>query len=407
MLMSVVFIAEMLYGQPQWDRIRDFGGSQRAEAVFFTIGEKGYIVTGQQYENFTYVCKKDLWELDPVTNTWTQKADFPGPGRYAAFGFSINAKGYLGYGLSSPFNYLTDFWEYDVNENSWTEKANIGILPREGAVAITIGDKGYIGTGTCHGTQSNGRLKDWWEYNPKEDKWTQKADFKGEARTSAVSFTLNSKGYLGCGLGESNALADFWEYDPAIDMWAEKAAFKGGPRISAVGFSIANYGYVGTGYKEIWAEPQIDFWEYSGFNNSWVKVEDFEGSPRAMALGFAIGQKGYIGLGTAGGDTRFKDFWRFSSPSNIWEPVNTNTANATICPNPNKGKFDITINTIGIETFDLTLYNQMGGLIDWNNQVDVKESVMLVKDYSYLEPGVYFLIISNSTNQIVKRVVII
>ena len=41
---------------------------------------------------------KDFWEYDPVGNTWTQKADFGGTARYAAVGFSIGNKGYIGTG---------------------------------------------------------------------------------------------------------------------------------------------------------------------------------------------------------------------------------------------------------------------------------------------------------------------
>ena len=37
----------------------------------------------------------------PATNTWTQKADFGGAGRYYATGFSIGSKGYIGTGYTS------------------------------------------------------------------------------------------------------------------------------------------------------------------------------------------------------------------------------------------------------------------------------------------------------------------
>ena len=40
---------------------------------------------------------------------------------------------------------------------------------------------------------------------------------------------------------------DFWEYDPATNTWTQKADFGGTTRSVAVGFSIGSKGYIGTG----------------------------------------------------------------------------------------------------------------------------------------------------------------
>ena len=42
-------------------------------------------------------------------------------------------------------------------------------------------------------------LKDFWEYDPATNAWTQKADFGGTARYGAVGFSIGSKGYIGTG----------------------------------------------------------------------------------------------------------------------------------------------------------------------------------------------------------------
>jgi hypothetical protein len=55
---------------------------------------------------------KDFWEYDPVTNAWTQRADFGGTGRSGAVGFSIGSKGYIGIGGDSNNAFLNDFWVY-------------------------------------------------------------------------------------------------------------------------------------------------------------------------------------------------------------------------------------------------------------------------------------------------------
>ncbi len=90
--------------------------------------------------------------------------------------------------------------------------------------------------------------KDFWEYDPAANTWTQKADFGGTARYSAVGFSIGSKGYIGTGDdGWSSIAKDFWEYDPAANTWTQKADFGGTARDCAVGFSIGSKGYIGTG----------------------------------------------------------------------------------------------------------------------------------------------------------------
>lgn len=62
---------------------------------------------------------------------------------------------------------------------------------RFGAVAFTIGEKGYIGTGY---NNSRSKIKSFYEYDPINDVWTQKADFGGVGRNQAVGFSIGNKG---------------------------------------------------------------------------------------------------------------------------------------------------------------------------------------------------------------------
>ena len=64
-------------------------------------------------------------------NPWVQKADFGGPGRHRATGISIANKGYMGLGhvngTGIDINYK-DWWQFDPASNSWTQKANFPVL---------------------------------------------------------------------------------------------------------------------------------------------------------------------------------------------------------------------------------------------------------------------------------------
>src|SRR5438128_1515649 len=84
-------------------------------------------------------------------------------------------------------------------------------------------------------------IKDFWRYDPLTNVWTQIADFGGEPRAAAVGFTIGSKGYMGtgqnfCNCGPGALFNDFWEYDPSANAWTQKRDFGGSPRLSAVGF---------------------------------------------------------------------------------------------------------------------------------------------------------------------------
>jgi N-acetylneuraminic acid mutarotase len=84
------------------------------------------------------VSYKDFWEYDPATNAWTQKADFGGSGRLYAARFTTNGKGYVGTGQSGTYpnyTYYKDFWEYDPISNNWTQKRTLEALPGMGLLA--------------------------------------------------------------------------------------------------------------------------------------------------------------------------------------------------------------------------------------------------------------------------------
>ena len=82
-----------------WTRLNDIGQSvvdgrcARISAVGFSVGGRGYLTTG--YAILYGGNRKDLWEYDPVTDGWTQRADLPGEARKEAVGFAINDKGYV------------------------------------------------------------------------------------------------------------------------------------------------------------------------------------------------------------------------------------------------------------------------------------------------------------------------
>jgi N-acetylneuraminic acid mutarotase len=282
-----------------WRSKANFEGTSRYAAVGFSIEGKGYIGTGW---NESY--KKDFWEYDSNLNSWTQKADFGGTAREGAVAFVINSKGYVGTGLDEAL-YKKDFWEYDPYLNTWNQKTDLAGTVRVNAVGFSLNGKGYVGTGSDGGGSYK---KDFWEYDPSLNTWTQKADFGGTPRKGAVGFSIASKGYIGTGSeGVASYKKDFWEFTPAGNgpgSWIQKTSFSGTARDGAVGFSINSKGYIGTGLD---GSFKADFWEYDANINTWVQISDFGGA-RNKAVGFSIGSKGYFGTGSFN-----NDFWEYNT----------------------------------------------------------------------------------------------
>lgn len=243
---------------------------QRDKAVGFAAAGKIYVGTGSG-ETSQNNRLADFWALDPVANTWTRVADFTGGKRYGAIAFSIGNKGYVGTGNNG--GWLNDLWEYNPATDSWTEKANLAGQKREGAVVFVMNDKAYVCTGI-----NNGRaLDDFCVYDPAQNTWAPLRDIADTddnqsydddyniVRSGAVAFVMDSKAYV-CTASATSIGSSVWEYDPSLDLWDEKTSFEGAARRDAVGFAINNVGYVTTGrsgtsgyFDDVWRfEPNAE-----------------------------------------------------------------------------------------------------------------------------------------------------
>lgn len=197
-------------GTNTWTQIANFPGGNRTDATGFSIGSLGYVGTGKDN---TGAAHNDFWEYNPSSNIWTQKANLTGIPRYHASSFTINGFGYIGGGghaVTSILKYLNDFWAYNPISDTWSQKANVPDTIIQSAT-FSIGNYGYISTGV---TSLTGLTNATWKYDPATDNWTQVASFGGQARSYAAGFSIGNKGYVGTGGLQNGSEKDFWEYDP-------------------------------------------------------------------------------------------------------------------------------------------------------------------------------------------------
>lgn len=296
-----------------WRQLSDFPGLGRVRSFGFSINGKGYIVGGNAASGFSSHLLNDVWEYDPVTDSWTQKAPYPGQAGEYIRGFVIGDKAYMGTGfgqrLDLPDNDLpqnNDFWEFDPVANKWTRKADFAGGKRENVIAFAINGMGYLGLGTDNAYASN--YKDIWRYDVATDKWTQVASYPGQGSFGASAFVAGNKAYVGLGGAMPNiAATDFWQYDPVADKWAKIADYPGKGRAFTGQFVLGTEAFVGMG--STLAATASDWYRYNTETDTWLKSTPLDGTARYDLITFSINGIGYAGTGNPG---LLKDMWKFT-----------------------------------------------------------------------------------------------
>jgi len=402
-MIKILFVIIILgplfsFAQPNtWLKKNDFGGGKRERAVAFSIGDYGYIGTGvDTAENVL----KDLWQYDPIVDTWTQKADLPGEARRDAVGFALGNKGYIGTGINNIASFfgnkLADFWEYNPTTNTWTQKAN---FPGNGgfgiyfATGFVVDSKGYI----CGGKNGpNTYSNQLWEYKPSIDQWTVRANFPGGQRYQLSSFSIGNYGYVGLGANQDIFKKDFWKYNPGNNEWMQIADLIASERGGATTFTIGDRGFVCTGTN---GGTQKDLIEYNPISNTWALRSYYGGSDRKNAVAFVVNGMAYLGTGK--GNNKKASMYEYT-PHNFLGLNESGLVDLKIYPNPTTDFIliqsnanlieEIVINSIDGKEFKR---EKMEGSI---HKIELKSAL----------PGVYFVqVIGSDGNQLDRKQIIV
>ncbi|MDF2456562.1 MAG: Kelch repeat type 1-containing protein [Cytophagaceae bacterium] len=281
-----------------WTAKANFTGTTVNSESGFTIGTKNYLIGGQGGGGRT----KYFWSWDQTTNTWTQLTDFPGRGRELAVAFSIGTKGYFGtgYGQAAPaVDPLNDFWEWDQPTNTWLQKANFPGVARYSAVGFAIGTKGYIGTGFGYVSSVGTLFNDFYEWDQATNTWSRKADLPANTRRAAFSFALGTKAYVGGGIsGISLDInnTDFWEWNQTSNTWTKKNDLPGEPKRNMFGMVVSSKAYIGGGIYNSNSMATFEFWQWNALTDTWIMKTPI---PSTLALDirmptYGLNGKGYV-----------------------------------------------------------------------------------------------------------------
>mmetsp|Transcript_11907 Transcript_11907/g.16183 ORF Transcript_11907/g.16183 Transcript_11907/m.16183 type:complete len:402 (-) Transcript_11907:366-1571(-) len=281
--------------QGAWTVKDSVNGKPRSVAASFVLNGEGYLTGGLDNNGF----RRKMYSYDFWTDDWDDELSLgglsgSGMARGSACGFSANNKGYicLGQGETNPF--FGDLWEYDPVTKTWAQKANFIGTPRRQAVCFVLNELAYIGTGI----DDNGLQKDMYRYDASTNTWTQMNDFGGTARKEAVGFSMGNQGYIGTG-DDGVMQDDFWQYNPTTDTWTEKASFPGTPRKGSVGWGQFPSGFICMG-EDINFTYQNDLWEYNYYADAWVPRADYPGPGRSNAAVFVVSNFAFVGTGYNG-----------------------------------------------------------------------------------------------------------
>ena len=311
-----MFLGQFTYSQ-SWINRPNLPSTARAAVGSFAIGSKGYFIGGETSGSGNLV---DTWEYDTATNTWAQKANYPGIGTQKGVAFSINGVGYYGLGTGGG-----SLYSYNSNSDTWTQKTtcNIASVNFWSTTFFVVGTKAYF-------LDANTKF---FCYDSVADSWSLLSDFIGTKRATAVGFSINDKGYVCTGLNATSAgntmLNDLWEYNPTNNVWTQKTSLPSTGRYASFGFSFNNKGYLLGGEKSGNVMTN-EFWEYNPTSDSWTSLTNYIGGAKNYLSGFVINNSVYAGFGNPGFGVSFNEYGYFNQSSSFCTSLSGSLQNGLV-----------------------------------------------------------------------------
>jgi gliding motility-associated-like protein len=240
-----------------WTQVASMPGALYNTACFALNG-KGYVATGG--------ISNSVYKYDPVANAWQTMNPFPGSARSGPVGFSFHGKGYLFAGFLGGSTNVNDMWEYNDTTDTWTQKASAPGPGRNNPIFLVVNNQAFVGLGSD--PSANPTYTDMYRFDPVANTYTQVASIP-VGRTACANFSVGSYGYVGVGEdNNSSCLDDFWKYDPVANTWTQINNFGGAARGWVFNATVGGLPYVGcgSGYNGSFGPFYIDNWTWASCN---------------------------------------------------------------------------------------------------------------------------------------------
>lgn len=264
-------IIEYLPDSDEWVKRSLLPFGCRANLVAVAAAGKGYAGLGDkevlnEEGHFQYLFQQDWWCYDPVTNGWERKADIPASTTALMAAFSVEDKIYVV--TSNDFWNTTPMqvWMYDTKQDSWSRKRDFPGDKLQHAASFVIDNRAFVFTGTTNHIIEGGNVETnkleytthVWEYEADSDTWHRKGGFKGGGRELMVATACGGKGYAGFGFKPVTdtyqvAVVDWWMYSPDQDQWKRRSVltewFAMRPSFA---FTLKENVYIGSSMGGVW-----------------------------------------------------------------------------------------------------------------------------------------------------------
>lgn len=199
----------------EWETLPDFPGAIRSFGIGFSYKGKGYLGFGANLT--TYL--NDIWEYDAATESWVFVTSCPCSGRRHPALLILDNMLYVGLGDDATGD-LRDWWRYDMVEDDWDQMDNLPALARHHPFQFVADSQLFVGFG--HGGPII--YRDWYTFDTEDEEWVTLDDFMDEARVAGTQFSHDSFGYVLSGDGSDHSFmqeGEFWQYNPRDDDWTE------------------------------------------------------------------------------------------------------------------------------------------------------------------------------------------
>jgi len=327
--------------------------------------------------------KGTLFQFNPVTNTLTRKMYFDSVKGGEPRGSLIQALDGKLYGLTNigGAHYKGTLFQYDPVSNVYINKFDMdstnGSYPRSSLVQASDGK--LYGTTSNGGTHNKGVL---FQFDPVTNIYSKKIDLDsatGSYSVGALIQALDGKLYGTTTYGGVNNKGVLFQFDPLSNLYSKKidldsatGSYGYAALLQALNGKLYGVTYMGgTNNKGV-------LFEYDFATNIYTKKQDFTG---------ANGTNPY-----------YNSLIEVSAPTSV--TVNTALFNSlNVYPNPNNGVFTIKGDAEGV----YSVVNQLGQTIQ---QIKLNGNNNYTVDIQNLSAGLYF-IMGITNNQIVRQKVIV